>query len=225
MGAWRLRKGLAGFVSGLMLGACGSLSSPLDDVRVSHPAASARLQARSLPVVSGPLTACRVLSTMHDASRGEAPRAAFVSLHGTRITHNGTPRPEGEWRATYITTEPHNLPLKADSLLSRAHYKQVIVTVTGSGNMFLHVDELAGLPLGQAFFDAPMPPVDSHAILERARVLRPSQPLSSEVRLILTGLMGPHHFHELVWKLHSTVQGGFERPLVFSATTGAPVLR
>lgn len=210
----------------LLLAACGQSAVAGVPARAAlTQKVAATLQARSMPVVSGPLTACQVLAYTHAVARKEAPSAAFVGLSGTRITQQGVPRPEGEWQVSYVTTEASQRPPQPGDGPSRPRFHQVVVTVTGLGQATVRVDELPGLPLGQAFFDAPMPPVDSHAVLERARMLRPSQPLSAEVRLILTGILGPQHFHQLVWKVHSATQVGFERPLVFSATTGAPVTR
>lgn len=221
MGSLGPRLVIFGGVCCLLLAACGSAALP----SARPEKMVTRAQIRALPVLTAPLTACRVLAFTHAAAQEAEPKVAFVGLSGSRITAQGVPRPEGDWQATYVGTLPVKKVPESGLSPTQPRFRHVTVTVTGQGHSHVQVNELAGMPLGQAFFDAPMPTVDSHMVLERARVLRPSQPLDAEVRLVLTGLLGSHHFHELVWKVHAATQVGFERPLVFNATTGAPVSR
>jgi len=176
--------------------------------------------------IAGPVTACAVLATAHVLARRAEPHAAFTALVGTRIGVDGLPAAQGEWQVHYVGTEPAAQALgRKPGVPGLPTYRHVAVTATAGGDVRVEVTEQPGMPLGQAFFDAPMPRIDSQAAIAHARMMRPTQPAAGEFQLTLGGSMSPAHFQELVWKVQAPIQSGLARPVVFNATTGLPVDR
>jgi hypothetical protein len=164
-----------------------------------------------------------VLPATHVLARQADRNAAFTTLVGTRIGTDGLPLEGSDWQAHYVGTEPVNAGVRKPGPPAMQFYRHITIAVSASGNVRMEVVEQPGMPLGQAFFDAPVPLIDSQAAIAHARVMRPTHPADGEFQLTLGGSMSHAHFQELVWKVQAPVQSGLSRPVVFSASTGLPV--
>jgi hypothetical protein len=216
------------FLLPLLVGACGTTPRP---AAPAAPKAPAVLAARALEKASEtsplerPYTARHVLAYGHAVARLLDTKAAFTSLTGTRIGVNGEPVRGGEWQLTYVGTEPVAQAAKKGSNPYQQIYRRITVVIPADGKPRVDNVEAEGMPLGQCFYDAPMPEVDSNHVIERARTLRPGDPGQGGYRLVLAGLMTQSHFQELVWKVSRATQGTADRPLMIHASTGEPILR
>jgi hypothetical protein len=185
------------------------------------------LAARSIApdAIEGPLTACRVLAATHVLARTTDRHAAFTTLVGTHIGAEGLPLDGGGWEVHYVSTEPVHGAARKPGVPSLPLFRHMTISANAAGHVRIEVAEQPGMPLGQAFFDAPMPRIDSRAAIAHARTMRPTQPSEGEFQLTLGGSVSPAHFQELVWKVQAPVQSGLGRPVVFSASTGMPIER
>lgn len=209
----------------LLLTACGNVRpAAVAPATVKAPPAIARALAvaeASVPL-ERPYTARAVLNYGHAAARLLDAKAAFTSLTGTRIGVNGEPVRGGEWHLSYVGTEPVASPSRTNPFAQI--YRRITIVIPADGKPRADVLEAQGLPLGQCFYEAPMPEVDSDVVIDKARVLRPGSSAQSGYRLVLAGLMNQAHFQELVWKVSQTTQGA-DKPLMIHASTGEPILR
>lgn len=207
-----------------LLTACGAdRPAMVAPAAAKAPAAIARALAtadKAVPL-ERPYTARAVLSYGHAAARLLDAKAAFTSLTGTRIDADGEPARGGEWILSYVGTEPVASPAKRGNPYLQI-YRRITIVVPADGKPRADVVEAQGLPLGQCFFEAPMPEVDSDSVIFKARALRPEAPGQSSYRLVLAGLMSQAHFQQLVWKVSQATQSA-GKPLVIHAATGEPI--
>ncbi len=190
------------------------------------PAAIARALAvaEETSALDRPYTARAVLTYGHAAARLLDAKAAFTNLTGTRIGVNGEPVRGGEWQLSYVGTEPVANPNKTRSNPYQQIFRRINIVVPADGKPRAEVVEVQGMPLGQCFYEAPMPEVDSDTVIDKVRELRPDASAQGGYRLVLTGLMSQSHFQELVWKVSRATQGA-DKPLMIHAGTGEPILR
>lgn len=207
---------------GLMLALTSCSASP--QVAAPRQAGSSLTARATTPAsVEGPLTARRVLGVTHGMAERVDAHAAFTALLGTHIEGEGLPGDEGEWQAHYQGTEPSQSLLRRPGALPL--FRHIVITVNPKGHVRIEIEEQPGMPLGQAFFERPMPELDSRAAIVHARRMRPTHPLTGEYQLTLTGMMNAAHFQELVWKVQIPQSSHFSAPVVFNASTGEPVKR
>lgn len=206
----------------LLLAGCGA--ARVNQVAVPATAVTARAlagAAKATPL-EGPLTAHTVLAYGHTAARLLDPKAAFTSLTGTRIGVDGQPGKGGEWTLSYVGTEA--VPSKGKAANPYAPiFRRITIVVPASGKPKAELVEAEGMPFGMCYYDAPMPVIDSVHVVTRIRAMRPEEPATGGYRLVLTGMMSPAHFQELVWKVGRTTQSAMDRPTTLSATTGEPI--
>lgn len=207
----------------LALAGCGTLRATPGGSAPLRPAGAPAARMVAPLSIEGPLTACAVLQATHGLAQQADPHAAFTMLLGSGIAGDGLPTEEGEWQAHYQGTEPVNAGGRKPMV--QPLYRHIAITVDRAGRLRLEVVEQPGMPLGQAFFDRPMPQIDSRAAIAHARTMRPAQPLDGEFQLTLTGMMNATHFQELVWKVQVPHAAGFSTPVVFNASTGLPLKR
>lgn len=211
----------------LALTACGaSRPATVAPAAAKAPTAIARALAvaEETSPLERPLTARAVLAYGNAAAKLLDAKAAFTNLTGTRIALNGEPVKGGEWQISYVGTEPVKEPASRRSNPYQQIYRRINVVIPADGKPRADVQEVQGMPLGQCFYEAPMPEIDSDAVIEKLRVMRPEAPAQGGFRLVLTGLMSQSHFQELVWKVNRATQGA-DKPLMIHATTGEPILK
>lgn len=207
----------------LAIAGCGTLRVAPGSSAPLRPATALGARTVAPLSVEGPLTACAVLQATHALAQQADPHAAFTMLLGSGIAGDGLPAEDGEWQAHYQGTEP--VTGGSRKPMAQPLYRHIAVTVDAAGRVRLEVVEQPGMPLGQAFFDRPIPKLDSRAAIAHARTMRPAQPLDVEFQLTLTGMMNATHFQELVWKVQAPYAAGFSSPVVFNASTGLPLKR
>lgn len=211
----------------LVLTACGTnRPAAVAPAATKAPTAIARALAvaEETSPLERPLTARAVLAYGNAAARLLDAKAAFTNLTGTRIGLNGEPVKGGEWQLSYVGTEPVKEPAAARRNPYQQIFRRINVVVPADGRPRAEVVEVQGMPLGQCFYEAPMPAVDSDEVIEKLRLMRPESPAQGGFRLVLAGLMSQSHFQELVWKVNRATQGA-DRPLMIHATTGEPILK
>ena len=210
----------------LTLTACGATRpAAVAPAAVKAPPAIARALAtaeRTVPLEQ-PYTARAVLAYGHAAARLLDAKAAFTGLTGTRIGVDGEPVRGGEWHLTYVGTDPVPNPAARTNPYQQT-YRRITIVVPADGKPRADVVEAQGLPLGQCFYDAPLPEIDSNAVIDKARALRPDGGAHGGYRLVLAGLMTQAHFQELVWKVSRATQSA-DKPLMIHAGTGEPIIR
>jgi len=208
-----------------LLGACGAqrLTAAPAAVRPLQATAVARALAAAdaTSPLEKPCTARVVLNYGNAVAKMLDGKAAFTSLTGTRVGVQGAPLSGGSWVLTYVGTEASG---KAPGNPYQTLHKRITITVPPDAKPKVDVQDAEGLPLGMCYYDAPMPEIDSHLAIDKAREMRPSEPTQGGYRLVLQGLMNAQHFQELVWKVGRATQGA-ERPLTLNATTGEPIIK
>lgn len=209
----------------LALTACGA-SATFAPAATRAPAAVARALAvaEEAQPLERPYTARAVLTYGHAAARLLDAKAAFTNLTGTRIGLDGEPVRGGEWHLSYVGTEPVANPSVARQNPYQQIFRRITIVVPADGRPRAEVVEAQGMPLGQCFYEAPIPEIDSHQVIAKVRELRPDASAQGGYRLVLTGLMSQTHFQELVWKVSRATQGA-DKPLMIHAGTGEPILR
>ncbi|MFN3428719.1 MAG: hypothetical protein ACK46X_02070 [Candidatus Sericytochromatia bacterium] len=208
------------------LTACGNAGSPLaataQRAGVALPKASLAQAAnatQTLAPLEGALTANRVLAFAHAAAKQVDAKAAFTGLSGNWIGTDGEPTDKGTWTVQYLGSDlapPKGVKNPYGNKLTR----RIAISVDGKGIPTVTVTEVAGLPLGLAYLESPLPELDSSDVLRLVRKERPAAAQHPIERMSLT--VHPRDFQVMLWKVGTTTQSS-DRPLTINANTGAIV--
>jgi hypothetical protein len=208
------------------LTACGTAGSPLaataQRTGVTLPKASLAQVAnatQTLAPLEGALTANHVLAYAHAAAKQIDAKAAFTGLSGTWIGADGEPTEKGSWTVQYLGSDLAP-PKGAKNPYGNKLTRRMAVSVDGKGQATVIVTEVAGLPLGLAYLDSPLPELDSSDVLRLVRKERPAASQYPIERMSLT--VHPRDYQVMLWKVGIATQSS-DRPLTINANTGAIV--
>lgn len=201
------------------LTACGTAGSPLAATAKRAGVAKAANATQALAPLEGALTANHVLAYAHAAAKQVDAKAAFTGLSGTWIGADGEPTEKGSWTVQYLGSDLAP-PKGAKNPYGNKLTRRIAVSVDGHGQPTVTVTEVAGLPLGLAYLDSPLPELDSSDVLRLVRKERPAASHYPIERMSLT--VHPRDFQVMLWKVGTATQSS-DRPLTINANTGAIV--
>lgn len=208
---------LAAILLTALLAGCGHAATP---AAVAVRAASVAADSVAKPF-DGPTRANEVLAYANAAARALDEHAAFVSLTGTQIEGTGMPGASGKWALEYVGGDmpaPAGQPVNPYMPWTR----RITIVVAADGHARVHQSAQFGLPLGVSFEDSPMPAIDSPDVfrLFYAHQADPTRARATINQMTLTGIVGAHHFAQLVWRVGLQTTASQTPPMLMDANTG-----
>ena len=129
---------------------------------------------------------------------------------------NSVPACSGSVLAQYCSSEDG--PAKGNNPYANKVTRRITVSIDAEGVPTVTEATEAGMPLGVAFLDAPVPEVDSCDVL---KILRKERPASTHAPIERMSLQGhPRDFSMLLWKITPAATQSGERPVTLNAHTG-----